>query len=121
MTMFESIPIEKVKGFWNRRPCNIRHSTKPVGTKEYFEEVQARKYFVEPHIPGFAEFEKWQGKKVLEIGSGIGTALINFAQAGAQVTAVDISEETPEVGRQPAAGFCLPKRAPFYPGEPGEV
>ena len=39
-----------------RRPCNIRHSPKPVGTREYFDEVEARKYFVEPHIPVFAEF-----------------------------------------------------------------
>src|SRR5258706_16308867 len=113
MTMFESIPIEKVKGFWNRRPCNIRHSTKPVGTKEYFEEVQARKYFVEPHIPGFAEFEKWQGKKVLEIGSGIGTALINFAQAGAQVTAGDISGKKLGVASQRRAALGPEERVSF--------
>lgn len=48
--------IEDVKSYWNRRPCNIRHSDKPVGSKEYFDEVEARKYFIEPHIPGFAEF-----------------------------------------------------------------
>jgi hypothetical protein len=29
---------------------------------------------VEPHIPGFAEFEKWREKKGLEIGCGIGTS-----------------------------------------------
>jgi len=63
--MFQDAPIESVKGYWNRRPCNIRHSPKPVGTREYFDEVEARKYFVEPHIPRFAEFECWKGKKVL--------------------------------------------------------
>jgi hypothetical protein len=55
--------IEKVREFWDRRPCNIRHSPKPVGTREYFDEVEKRKYFVEPHIPGFAQFERWKGKK----------------------------------------------------------
>ena len=30
-------------GYWNRRPCNIRHSPKPVGSREYFDEVEASK------------------------------------------------------------------------------
>lgn len=86
--------IETVREYWNQRPCNIRHSPQPLGSKEYFDEVEARKYFVEPHIPGFAQFEKWKGKKVLEIGCGIGTDSINFARFGADITVVDISEES---------------------------
>lgn len=74
--------VQQVRDFWNRRPCNIRHSSKPVGTREYFDEVEARKYFVEPHIPAFAQFERWKGKKVLEIGCGIGTDAVNFGGCG---------------------------------------
>jgi hypothetical protein len=70
--------LEKVKEFWDSRPCDIRRSPKPIGTKEYFDEVEARKYFVEPHIPRFAEFSTGKGK-VLEIGYGNGTDTINFA------------------------------------------
>jgi len=97
---FENTSIQKVSEYWDSRPCNIRHSPKPVGTKEYSDEVEARKYFVEPHIPGFADFERWRGKKVLEIGCGIGTDTINFARHGARVTAVDLTEKSLAVAKQ---------------------
>ena len=29
--------IEDVKYYWDSRPCNIRHSDKEIGTKEYYE------------------------------------------------------------------------------------
>lgn len=104
---FAYVSIERVKEYWNQRPCNIRHSPSEVGTHQYFDEVEARKYFVEPHIPIFAEFPRWRGKRVLEIGCGIGTDTINFARAGAQVTAVDISEESVALARQRAEAFGL--------------
>ncbi|MDX1923172.1 MAG: class I SAM-dependent methyltransferase [Alphaproteobacteria bacterium] len=111
---FAKVPIENVKSYWDKRPCNIRHSTKPVGTKEYFDEVEARKYFVEPHIPGFAEFERWNGKKVLEIGCGLGTDTINFARAGATVTAVDLSTESLNLAKQRAEVMGLADKITFY-------
>ena len=110
---FEEIPLTKVRDYWNSRPCNIRHSPKPVGSREYFDEVEARKYFVEPHIPKFAEFGRWRGKKVLEIGCGIGTDTISFAAAGAQVTAVDLTEKSLEVARQRAKVFGVEDRVHF--------
>ncbi|HMP00858.1 MAG TPA: class I SAM-dependent methyltransferase [Gemmatales bacterium] len=111
---FENKPIAEVQDYWNRRPCNIRHSPKPVGSREYFDEVEKRKYFVEPHIPSFADFPRWAGKRVLEIGCGIGTDTLNFARHGAQVTAVDLSEKSLEVARQRAEVFGLSDRIRFY-------
>jgi len=96
--------INDVQSYWDRRPCNIRHSQKSRDTKEYFEDVTARKYMVEPHIPGFADYAAWKGKKVLEIGCGIGTDARQFAQAGADYTGVDLSSESLAVARK---GFEL--------------
>lgn len=68
---FDEVEIAPVRDYLNARPCNLRHSTAPVGTKQYFDEVETRKYFVQPYIPGLAPLEKWNGKRVLEIGSGL--------------------------------------------------
>jgi 2-polyprenyl-3-methyl-5-hydroxy-6-metoxy-1,4-benzoquinol methylase len=113
--------ISEVKDFWNQRPCNIRHSVKPVGSREYFEEVQARKYFVEPHIPEFAQFARWTGKKVLEIGCGIGTDTMNFARHGAQVTAVEFSEKSLEIARRRAEVYGFQDKIRFYLGNAEEL
>jgi 2-polyprenyl-3-methyl-5-hydroxy-6-metoxy-1,4-benzoquinol methylase len=112
-TSFEDTPITRVSDYWNSRPCNIRHSPKPVGSREYFDEVEARKYFVESHIPAFADFARWKGKRVLEIGCGIGTDTLNFARHGAQVTAVDLTEKSLEVARQRAKVFGLDENIRF--------
>lgn len=91
---FANIDISQVREYWDRRPCNLFHSRSEIGTRQYFDEVEKRKYFVEPHIPGFGEFAKWRGKRVLEVGCGLGTESTNFARNGAILTCVDLSEKS---------------------------
>src|SRR5215471_12463458 len=121
MKLFQQTSLAAVRNYWNARPCNIRHSPKPVGTREYFEEVEARKYFVEPHILRFAEFPRWRDKRVLEIGCGIGTDTVNFARHGAWVTAVDLTENSLQLARQHAAVFGLQDRIRFYQANAEEL
>lgn len=99
--------LEQVRTYWNNRPCNIRHSTSPVGTKEYFDEVEARRYANEPHNYTFPEFERWKGKRVLEIGCGIGTDATNFARHGAIYTGVDLSGESIKLAKKRFEVFGL--------------
>jgi 2-polyprenyl-3-methyl-5-hydroxy-6-metoxy-1,4-benzoquinol methylase len=118
---FDEVAISQVKTYWDQRPCNIRHSMASIGSRQYFDEVEARKYFVESHIPGFAEFERWHGKRVLEIGCGIGTDTINFARHGAQVTSVDLSERSLEIARQRVSVYGLESQVKFFLGNAEEL
>ena len=95
-----TVTIDQVKKFWNDRPCNIGHSKKDIGTKEYFDEVARKKFIVEPHIESFSQFPKWEGKKVLEIGCGLGTVGLNFAMFGADYTGVELSEESMKLSQK---------------------
>jgi len=78
--------------------------------------VETRKYFVEPHIPRFAQFERWRSKKVLEIGCGIGTDTINFVRHGAKVTAVDLSEKSLEIARGRSLVYGVQNQVQFLCG-----
>ena len=118
---FAGVPIDRVREFWNARPCNLRHSPKPVGTREYFDEVERRKYFVEPHIPAFAEFARWKDRRVLEIGCGLGTDTVNFARAGAHVTAIELSDESAALARQRVGVYGLTDRVQIVVGNAEEL
>jgi len=114
-----TVTIDQVKDFWNARPCNLKHSDKPLGSREYFDEVEQKKFTAEPHISTFCEFERWRGQRVLEIGSGIGTMAINFARAGADYTGVELSEESLELTRQRFEVYDSPGR--FFQGNAEEL
>jgi SAM-dependent methyltransferase len=100
--------IEKIRRYWDAQPCNIGHSTEPVGTAEYYREANARRYFVEQHIRDFAAFHLWQGKRVLEIGCGIGADAEEFARHGAEYVGIDLSGHSLAVAQDRFAVFGLP-------------
>jgi len=115
--------IADIQKYWDSRPCNSRHSLVDINRQPfaYSWQVAARKYHVEPHIPGFAEFERWRGRTVLELGCGIGTDTLAFAAHGAGVVAVDISERSLEIARRRAVALGLGHRIRFIQGDIEEL
>jgi SAM-dependent methyltransferase len=95
-----TVTIDDVRTYWDDRPCNVRHSKKEVGTREYFDEVEAKRYTAEPHIPDFAGFSDTNGKKVLEVGCGMATEGINYVRSGAKYTGSDLSVESLDLAKK---------------------
>ena len=119
MAETDELAIREVERYWDTRPCNILHSPRNPGSLQYFNEVEERKYFVEPHIPKFAGFEQWKNKKVLEIGCGIGTDAANFARAGAEYTGTDLSSESLKIVKKRFKALGL--KGIFYQGNAEEL
>ena len=113
------VTIDDVRTYWDDRPCNVRHSEKEVGTQEYFDEVERKRYTAEPHIPSFAGFSDTNGKKVLEVGCGMATEGINFARAGSTYTGTDLSIESHDLAKKRFKVYN--ERGNFYHGNAEEL
>ena len=102
---------QNIVDYWNRRPCGVTHSNNEKGTREYFLDVtQRRRQTVDwlGSVSGFVDYSKWKGKRVIEIGCGIGTEADEFARYGANYTGIDISAVSIEMARKRFEVFDLP-------------
>jgi SAM-dependent methyltransferase len=91
---------ERVRAFWQAHPCGTKFSDAEIGTREFFQRVEAHRYAKEWHIPDAADFASAHGMRVLEIGCGLGTDGAQFAAAGADYTGVDLTEAAVELARK---------------------
>lgn len=91
---------ERVRAFWQAHPCGTKFSDAEIGTREFFERIEAHRYEKEWHIPAAAGFTNARGLRVLEIGCGMGTDGAQFARAGANYTGVDLTDAAVELARK---------------------
>lgn len=96
---------EAVRRYWDARPCGTVGLVHPEATLGYYEEALEVRKRLAPFVDGFAEFDKWTGMKVLEVGCGIGSDLCRFAEAGAVVTGIDLSKRSADLAKK-RLEFC---------------
>lgn len=72
----------------------------------YASQAQTR-YALKPYIRDFARFEETRGLLVLEIGVGLGADHQQFAEAGAYLWGIDLTERAIEHTRRRLAAFGL--------------
>jgi ubiquinone/menaquinone biosynthesis C-methylase UbiE len=75
---------------WNNTACGELEGDK--NKIEYFHSVERDRYAQQLWQQNYFQFATFRGKKILEIGVGQGTDLIQFARAGAVCSGVDITD-----------------------------
>ncbi len=81
---------------WNIHPCGTGEHTDKIeyGSLEFFDIIAHSRYEVtDQWMKRIIDFDISKGKRLLEIGHGIGTDLLSFCEGGAEVYGIDITEE----------------------------
>ena len=84
---------EEVREFWNAQACGTQNIDKEKFTLEYFEQIEKERYELQPEIFSFAQFTRFHGKKLLEVGVGAGTDFLQWVRAGADCYGIDLTDE----------------------------
>lgn len=81
-----------MREYWNARIHDLEMTTQPVGTRAFFDELDAYRFDKLAYLPELIDFGGFRGKRLVEVGCGVGTDLARFAAGGAKVLGVDLSE-----------------------------
>ena len=86
---------------WGQDPCGAVHGREhEFGTRQFFDEVERYRY--KEYAPWMKEvmgFDNFAGARLLEVGCGMGTDLLQFARGGARCTGVDLTPRSVEITR----------------------
>jgi len=97
-----------VQRFWDNKLNGAKNTTAEPGTRTFYEEIETHRYREEFHIPLVAEFNNHPGKKVLEIGCGLGTDGRQFVRGGTRYYGCDLSPESVGLARRGFEVFNFP-------------
>ncbi len=96
LTAADSAAIQQ----WTSRPCGALDGLDELSLA-YFEAVEHNRYEdYAPWMREFVNFSAFAGKKVLEVGVGQGTDLVQFAKGGADVSGIDITQRHIELAER---------------------
>lgn len=81
---------------WNTTPCGTGEYLADLEPESlaWFDRVREDRYRVsDPWMPRSFDYASGRGKRVLEIGFGLGSDLLSWAEGGAEVHGIDITQE----------------------------
>jgi SAM-dependent methyltransferase len=98
---------QRAREQWSEDPCGAVYGREQeFGTREFFDAVERHRYTeYAPWMPEVMGFNDFAGARLLEVGCGMGTDLLQFARGGAKVTGVDLTPRSIEISRQHLAVY----------------
>jgi ubiquinone/menaquinone biosynthesis C-methylase UbiE len=95
---------------WSEDPCGSHLAREhELGTRAFFDEVERQRYAeYAPWMRSVMGFDRFAGARLLEIGCGMGTDLLQFARGGARCTGIDLTPRSVEITRHRFALYGLP-------------
>lgn len=103
--------LARVKEFWEAHVNNEYYTSATRGSAAYFEEIARRRYKFHYHLPELFRriaSEGTAGKRLLEVGCGIGIDTVELAKLGfAEVVGVDLTQAAVELATSRATALGL--------------
>src|SRR5258708_25809629 len=98
---------QRARAQWTGDPARAVYGREhEFGTREFFDAVERHRYTeYAPWMPEVMGFKEFAGARLLEVGCGMGTDLLQFARAGASVTGVDLTPRSIEISQQHLAVY----------------
>jgi len=94
-----SASIESVRQYWNQHVDDWKIARHPSGTADFFSETEEYRFEKLHYLTQRIPFQEYPGKKILEVGCGLGNDLSRFAAGGARVTGIDLADRAIELSR----------------------
>ena len=93
---------QRAREQWGEDPAGAVYGGEhEFGTREFFDEVERHRYEeYAPWMPEVMGFDQFAGKRLLEVGCGMGTDLLRFARGRARVTGIDLTPRSLEISRR---------------------
>ncbi|MHC4952573.1 MAG: class I SAM-dependent methyltransferase [Planctomycetota bacterium] len=80
-----------IRDYWDEHPIGVEAIGEDVGSREFYEKYVAYYDQFYRYKWRVFQYEQYRGKKVLEVGCGLGIDSYKFAKAGADLTCIDLS------------------------------
>lgn len=94
--------------YWDTHIHDDAMSAAPIGSRQFFEDLDRYRFEKLAYLNQLVDFAAYRGRRLLEVGCGVGIDLARFARHGAVVTAIDLSPRQVDLARANLERLGLP-------------
>lgn len=89
-----------VQAYWDAHLHDQEIARHPAGSAEFYRELDDYRFEKLAYLPRLVDFSGFRGRKLLEVGCGVGIDLVRFGRGGALVTGVDLAPRAIALARR---------------------